>query len=262
MSKDIPVLFLGHGSPMIALEDNKLTNNFKKIGKIIMDEYKPKAVLSISAHWFKLSNKIQSAENPKQIYDFSGFPKELSEVKYEPKGSSDLTDKVVDILKDEVEIDDSWGIDHGTWTVLKHLFPSAKLPVVQLSVNRAYTFEEMYKLGKRLISLRKDFLVIGSGNIVHNLYKTDLSVNGGSDQTKSFDSYIEELIKNQDYENLSKIKNHPDYKYAVNYRDHFSPLAYILGLSNKDKALIFNKAYDLSSISMTSYAFGLDFDQI
>lgn len=252
----LPVLFVGHGSPMIALEESERTENFKQIGKEIIDKHKPEGILSISAHWFRTENRVQSSSKPEQVYDMSGFPKELYQVKYEPEGNRALTDKVIDILGDKVLIDDSWGIDHGTWSVLVHMFPKVDIPVVQLNVNMIADFPEMYDLGQQLSELRNKYLIIGSGNIVHNLWKVDWNNKYGSDSTVRFDSYIKSLILNNNYDEIFSIENHPDYKYAVPTKDHFSPLLYTLGAAKDSKAEVFNEGYNLGSISMTSYIFG------
>ena len=135
--KRMPTLFVGHGSPMMALEHTETTNTFKSIGENIIKNYdKPKAILAISAHWYADGTYIQSAENPKQIYDMYGFPQELYEVVYPAKGDSNLTKEVQKLLGNSVSINDTWGIDHGMWTVLVHMFPDASIPVVQLSINK------------------------------------------------------------------------------------------------------------------------------
>lgn len=252
----LPVLFVGHGSPMIALEESERTNNFKLIGKEIVEKHKPEGILVISAHWFRTENRVQSSAKPKQVFDMSGFPRELYQVKYEPEGNRALTDDIINILTDKVEIDDSWGIDHGTWSVLVHMFPEADIPVVQLNVNMLADYNEMYELGQKLSELRNKYLIIGSGNIVHNLWKVDWNDKEGSDQTVRFDSYVKELIQNNNYDDVININTHLDYKYAVPTKDHFSPLIYVLGAAKNSKAEVFNEGYDLGSISMTSYIFG------
>lgn len=157
----MPVIFSGHGSPMIALEHNNITEGMEAAGKTILNTYgKPKAILAISGHWFVDGTFIQSAETPKQIYDMYGFPDELYHLKYTVSGNIDLTDEVQSILGDTVSIDDSWGIDHGTWTVLVHMFPDADIPVVQLSVNRRLNSKDSFELGKKLISLREQGYLI------------------------------------------------------------------------------------------------------
>ena len=144
----LPSLFVGHGSPMIALEDSQITENFKQIGDYIIDTYgKPKAILAISAHWFTRGSFCQDDENPRQIYDMYGFPQELYEVKYPAKGDKMLAEKIQKLLSDEgIRINNEWGIDHGTWTVLVHMFPKADIPIVQLSVNGLASEDEVYQI--------------------------------------------------------------------------------------------------------------------
>lgn len=253
----MPVIFVGHGSPTIALEDHELTRNFEKVGQIIKEKYQPQAILSISAHWFRTKNRIQSAQWPQQIYDFRGFPAELSQIKYEPRGCKDLTNRLIDIYQDQVIVDDTWGIDHGTWTVLYHMFPDADIPVVQLSIDMLSDYDHMYEFAKKLRRLRDKYMVFGTGNIVHNLWKADWTNDSGSQATDRFDNYIEDIILSGNYEKIKDVESHQDYKYAVPQKDHFSPLVYALAASEADEAMVFNKSYQLGSISMTSYAFGV-----
>ena len=168
MGKRMPVIFSGHGSPMIALEQNDITEGMKKIGKKVISEYgKPKAILAVSAHWYTRGTFTQSTKDPSQIYDMYGFPRELYQVKYPVHGDQALTDRIKGLLGNQVSIDDSWGIDHGTWTVLVHMFPKADIPVVQLSVDGTLTSEECFEIGKKLAPLREEgYLIFGSGNIV------------------------------------------------------------------------------------------------
>lgn len=254
----LPTLFMGHGSPMIALEDTEITRNFKKIGDYIIENYeKPKAILCISAHWFTRGNFTQNEEYPRQIYDMYGFPKQLYEVEYKVKGDSILSEKVLDLLKDEnVSLNNDWGIDHGTWTVLVHMFPKADIPVVQLSVNGIIGEREVYNIGKKLKDLRNEgYLILGSGNIVHNLRLTDWENEGGSKENKEFDKFIVENIKSQNFENVIKHRENPYSTYAVPTKDHFYPLLYVLGASEGDKVEVFNQVGTLGSISMTSFIF-------
>ena len=164
--KKMPAVFVGHGSPMIALDHNELTETYRRLGERILAEFgKPKAILMISAHWYTRGTLVQSAAKPRQVYDMYGFPKELYELKYEPAGCADLTRAVTDLLGEGVEVDDSWGIDHGTWSILVHIFPQADIPVVQLSINGLIDARQSYELGQKLASLReKGYLIMGSGS--------------------------------------------------------------------------------------------------
>ena len=255
----MPVIFVGHGDPMIALKINEMTETLKKIGKDIIEKHgEPKAILCISAHWYTKDTFIQSTEIPNQVYDMFGFPNELYEVKYPVKGSKELTKEVEKILGDEVKINDDWGIDHGTWTVFVHMFPEAKIPVVQLSVNANLSANKAYKLGEKLAKLReKDYLIVGSGNIVHNLRKIEWDNPKGTQEADKFDRYILENISKREDEKVIKYEEHEYSNYAVPTPDHFMPILYILGASQGEKPYIFNEMRELGSLSMTSYAFGL-----
>ena len=255
----MPVIFVGHGDPMIALKINEMTETLKKIGKDIIEKYgEPKAILCISAHWYTKDTFIQSSEIPNQIYDMFGFPNELYEVKYPVKGSEELTKEVEKILGNEVKINDDWGIDHGTWTVFVHMFPEAKIPVVQLSLNANLNTEKTYKLGEKLAKLReKGYLIVGSGNIVHNLRKIEWDNPKGSQEADKFDRYILDNISKREDEKVIKYEEHEYSNYAVPTPDHFMPILYILGASQGEKPYIFNEMRELGSLSMTSYAFGL-----
>lgn len=162
--KKMPAVFVGHGSPMIALDHNELTETYRRLGERILAEFgKPKAILMISAHWYTRGTLVQSAAKPRQVYDMYGFPKELYELKYEPAGCADLTRAVTDLLGEGVEVDDSWGIDHGTWSILVHIFPQADIPVVQLSINGLIDARQSYELGQKLASLReKGYLIMAA----------------------------------------------------------------------------------------------------
>ena len=255
----MPVIFVGHGDPMIALKINEMTETLKKIGKNIIEKHgEPKAILCISAHWYTKDTFIQSTEIPNQVYDIFGFPNELYEVKYPVKGSKELTKDVEKILGNEVKINDDWGIDHGTWTVFVHMFPEAKIPVVQLSVNANLSTNKAYKLGEKLAKLReKGYLIVGSGNIVHNLRKIEWDNPKGTQEADKFDRYILENISKREDEKVIKYEEHEYSNYAVPTPDHFMPILYILGASQGEKPYIFNEMRELGSLSMTSYAFGL-----
>ena len=257
--KKMPVIFVGHGDPMIALKINEMTETLKKIGKDIIEKYgEPKAILCISAHWYTKDTFIQSTEIPNQVYDMFGFPNELYEVKYPVKGSKELTKDVEKILGNEVKINDDWGIDHGTWTVFVHMFPEAKIPVVQLSVNANLNTEKTYKLGEKLAKLReKGYLIVGSGNIVHNLRKIEWNNSKGTQEANKFDRYILDNISKREDEKVIKYEEHEYSNYAVPTPDHFMPILYILGASQGEKPYIFNEVRELGSLSMTSYVFGL-----
>lgn len=255
----MPVVFFGHGSPMIAIEDNKITREFNRIGKLIKDKYgMPKAILSISAHWYTDKTLIQSVQRPKQIYDMYGFPKELYELKYEVDGNSNLTNRVIELLGDKVKVDDNWGIDHGTWSVLNHVFPKADIPIVQISVNGAISTREIYEIGEKLSVLREEgFLIIGSGNLVHNLRLVEWGNEGGTKLTEEFNKYIVDNVVDRNDDIVVNYKNIENYLYSIPSPDHFLPIIYILGATKGEKPLVFNNICNLGTISMTGFAFGL-----
>ena len=196
--KKTPVIFIGHGSPMLAIDENDLTREMQRIGADILNSpEKPKAILAISAHWYAPGTYIQSAEKPRQVYDMYGFPEELYQLKYPVRGCSDLTKEVCDRLGSDVSINDSWGIDHGTWSVMVHMFPDASIPVVQLSVNSHLRTEQCVEIGRKLAPLREQgYLIWGSGNIVHNLRRIEWNNRGGSDQAEHFSQYIVDNVLN------------------------------------------------------------------
>lgn len=255
--KRMPTLFVGHGSPMMALEHTEITNTFTSIGQNIINNYgKPKAILAISAHWYTDGTYIQSAENPKQIYDMYGFPQELYEVVYPAKGDSNLTKEVQKLLGNSVSINDTWGIDHGMWTVLVHMFPDASIPVVQLSINKYLSPKEAYQLGTKLQSLRDEgYLIMGSGNIVHNLRRIEWDNPSGTSATIEFDQYISKAVLENDINAIVNYTRHPQASYAAPTPDHYLPLIYIMGASESAKPTIFNQTYSLGSLSMTGFIF-------
>nr|WP_317429943.1 class III extradiol ring-cleavage dioxygenase [uncultured Mitsuokella sp.] len=187
-----------------------------------------------------------------------GFPPELYELKYEPTGCADLTRDVTDLLGADVEIDDSWGIDHGAWSILVHIFPEADIPVVQLSVNGDITERAAYDLGQRLAVLRdKGYLIMGSGNVVHNLRRVEWENEHGNPAADRFDDAIKAAIEQRNDEAVIDYHRYPDADYAVPTPDHFLPLLYILGASEGEMPYIFNNVRNLGSMALTGYAFGL-----
>ena len=255
--KRMPALFIGHGSPMMALEHTETTNTFKTIGQNIIKEYgTPKAILAISAHWYADGTYIQSAENPKQIYDMYGFPQELYEVVYPAKGDSTLTNKVQQLLGNAVSINNNWGIDHGMWTILVHMFPDASIPVVQLSINKYLNPNEMYQLGVKLQSLRDEgYLIMGSGNIVHNLRLLEWDNPSGTAATIEFDQHISKAVLENDVDTVVNYTTHPHASYAAPTPEHYLPLIYILGASEGAKPMVFNQIYNSGTLSMTGFIF-------
>lgn len=254
-----PSIFVGHGSPMTAIEDNILTQNFEKVGREMIQKFgRPGAVLSISAHWFSWGQFVQTEEEPRQIYDMTGFPEELYRVKYPIKGDSSLGERVVDLLgPDHVSVNNKWGIDHGSWSVLCHMFPQAEIPVVQLSVDGRAKPEEVYAIGERLRPLREEgILLLGSGNIVHNLREASWEDQEASPETLDFDRFIVDHVRQRDDSAILAYEGQESASYAVPTPDHFYPLLYILGASQGDTVTVFNRASQLRAISMSSFLFG------
>ena len=255
MSK-MPVVFIGHGSPMNAIEDNIFTKNWRDIAKKIPE---PKAIISISAHWYTKGTKIMNEENPKTIYDMYGFPQELYEIIYNSPGDPKLAEYSKSLISKNSQYDDSWGIDHGTWSVLVHMYPNRDIPVFQISIDATAPPEVHYEIGQELKSLREQgVLLFGSGNIVHNLRMIDWNMKeSGFNWAYEFDNYIRKNIENKNHENIINYSSLGESaKLAVPTPDHFYPLFYILGATDsEDKISIYNDSCTMGSLSMTSYLF-------
>jgi len=252
----MPILFIGHGSPINAIENNYFTNNFEQIVKNIK---KPKAIICISAHWLTDGTKVTAMKKPKTIHDFYGFPKELYDIEYPAYGDVNLAKEIKSLLNPiNVDLDMEWGLDHGTWSILRHMYPDANIPVVQISIDYAKPADYHFNLAKKLSSLRSlGILIIGSGNIVHNLNKVDFNnietLNYGYDWAKRAQKFINELIIKGDFENLLNYKQNEDLDLAIPTPDHYLPLIYILGLKEKDEIVeLFNDILVGGSLSMTS----------
>ncbi len=259
MAETMPIIFVGHGNPMNALSKNAYTDGWAAMGTSIP---RPRAVLAISAHWYIPGCAVTAHSAPRTIHDFGGFPKELYDVQYPAPGSPELARKVKDLLSPvSVELDESWGIDHGTWSVLTHIFPHADVPVVQLSIDKRQPPLFHYELGKRLSSLREEgVLVMGSGNLVHNLHAYAWGEKGvqAFDWAVRFENQIKEmLLKGDDtgvvaYENLGS-----DAMLSIPTPDHYLPLLYVLGLRRKNDRIEFPvQGVDGGSISMLAIRIG------
>ena len=250
----MPVVFVGHGSPMNAIEDNEYSRSWRSIADRIP---RPEVIISISAHWYTEGTKIMNEEEPRTIYDMYGFPKELYEIVYNSPGSPNIAKAAKKLISKETEYDNSWGIDHGTWSVLIHMYPERDIPVFQISVDAYAPPEIHYNIGKEIKALReKGVLIFGTGNIVHNLRLVDWhKKNKGFDWAYEFDDYIYKNILNNTHENIIKYDEIGDIaKLAVPTPDHFYPLLYILGASDKEERVsVFNKSCELGSLTMTGY---------
>lgn len=255
----MPVVFFGHGSPMNAIEENDYTRSLQKFGKSIPP---PKAILCISAHWMTKGSWVTHMNQPKTIHDFYGFPQPLFDVQYPAPGDAKLADQIRELVKDpSIYADDSeWGLDHGTWAVLKHVYPEAKIPIIQLSMDMTQPIEFHYKLGEKLKSLRKQgVLIVGSGNIVHNLRKISWDENAPAHPlTVEFDNWVKQKINSKDHKALiHEALTTEAGKFSAPTPDHYYPLLYILGASeDSDKIDYFHEGYQNSSISMRCVKFG------
>ena len=256
-TEKMPLLFLGHGNPMNAILENEYTLAWRQIGKSLP---KPNAIICISAHWETNGTYVTAMENPKTIHDFYGFPKILFDVNYPAKGNVELANETKkNILNTSVELDYEWGFDHGSWSVLKHLYPEADVPVIQLSLNRTQSPQWHYQLAKELAFLRKKgVLIIGSGNIVHNLQMINWQTKNPSDWALEANEKIKQLISENNHAALIDYKKLGSaLQLAIPTPEHFLPLLYILGLKNEDESeFFFNDKTDLGSISMTSLQLG------
>lgn len=250
----MPVLFVGHGSPMNAIEPNEFTARWEEIGKALPV---PKAILSVSAHWFTRQSSVGSGADPRMIYDMYGFPRALYEVRYPVKGSRELSQRVSALLGTKVTVDDTWGLDHGSWSVLLYLFPKADVPVIQLSVNGTLAPEEQYQIGRSLRPLRDEgVLILGSGNVVHNLREIEWDNPEGTEKADRFDRQIRDAVQQGDVPSLLHYKEWKDASYAVPTPDHLDPLFYCLGaVTEQDHAEVFNDRRVMGSLSMTGYLF-------
>lgn len=257
----MPVLFLGHGSPMNAIEENEFVKGFRTIAQTIL---RPTAIVCISAHWYTKGTFVTAMENPKTIHDFGGFPKALFDVQYPAKGSPELAHTIQQtILSTSVGLDQHWGLDHGAWSVLKHLYPNADIPVVQLSIDYSLSPQQHFDLAKQIASLRsKGILIVGSGNIVHNLGLVDFAkineIGYGFDWAKEVREKVNKALLEGDFKTLIQYeKIGKAMQLAVPTPDHYLPLLYTLGLQkpNEDVSL-FNDQLLAGSLSMTSVKIG------
>ncbi|MGI6192132.1 MAG: 4,5-DOPA dioxygenase extradiol [Christensenellales bacterium] len=250
----MPALFVGHGSPMNAIEDNNYTRTWKNIAQSIP---KPEVILSVSAHWYTKGTRIMNEEKPRTVYDMYGFPEELYRVKYHTAGSPEMAKAVKELISRDSKYDNSWGIDHGTWSVLVHMYPDRDIPVFQISIDADASPEEHYKIGRELRTLREQgVLIFGTGNIVHNLRLVDWhKANKGFDWAYEFDEYIYENILNKNHENILKYEELGRIsRLAVPTPEHFDPLLYVLGASYEDdKISVYNQSCELGSLTMTAY---------
>ena len=253
----MPVVFFGHGSPMNTLARNAYTEAWRKIGEAIPA---PKAIVCVSAHWYTEGTAVTAMNRPRTIHDFYGFPQDLFDVQYPAPGKPELAFRVRELLAPvDVALDDSWGLDHGTWSVLKHAYPEADIPVVQLSIDGTQPPEYHYEIARRLAPLRDEgILVAGSGNVVHNLRLMRPGAQA-FDWAVRFNESIRGALAARDHATLIGFeKLGADARLSVPTPEHYLPLLYIAGLQREDEAMTFPvDGYDLGSVSMLSAAAGL-----
>lgn len=256
----MPVLFLGHGNPMNAIVDNEFTEGWRNIGKTLPE---PVAILCISAHWETSGTFITAMKAPKTIHDFGGFPEELYEVQYPAPGSPELAEKLKNQIGEaRVGLDEKWGLDHGCWSVMRHLYPDAGIPVMQLSLNYNMSARQHYELGRELQAFRKKgILIVGSGNMVHNLRMVawnKLNENYGFDWAIEAGEKMKKYILEGDHMQLINYENQGRaFDLAIPTPDHYLPLLYALALKDGDeKVTIFNDKPVGGSLTMTSLKIG------
>ncbi|GAA0725288.1 4,5-DOPA dioxygenase extradiol [Dactylosporangium roseum] len=251
----MPAAFVGHGSPMNTLEHNRYTAAWRAFGASVP---RPRAILVVSAHWYINATAVTAMSRPRTIHDFYGFPQRLFDVRYPAPGAPELADEIAEVVEPAwVGRDvDSWGLDHGTWSVLCHAFPDADIPVVQLSINAYKPFDYHLDLGARLAPLRdRGVLIMGSGNVVHNLGGMDRDrPDSGFDWAQRFDEQATALML-EDPAEVATMDGHLDFARAVPTPDHFIPLLYVAGLAGSTPACaeVLVDGYAYGSLSMTAY---------
>src|SRR3989344_210730 len=253
--KRMPVLFVGHGSPLNAIEENEFTRAWKKIGEVLP---LPKLILCISAHWLRERTALTAMPRPKTIHDFYGFPPELYALHYPAAGSPEQALQIQRLVKSvPVELDQEWGLDHGSWSVLRHIYPKATIPVVQLSLDYQLSLQKALEIGKELSILRsKGVLILGSGNLVHNL----MVMNPLAEPfpwAVEFDQMVKEKLVSKKYDGLVNYTKHPSSRMAHPTNDHYLPLLYVIGAAFQEDPQFFNEKIVYGSISMRSIIFGL-----
>lgn len=259
MTKPLPAVFFGHGNPMNAVQVNAYTDAWRRIGEALP---RPRTILSISAHWFLPGTGVTVVDRPRTIHDFGGFPRELYDVQYPARGAPAMALRVQEVLAPlPVKLDTSWGLDHGTWSVLRHVYPDADVPVIQLSIDETQPPAYHFEIGRRLAPLRDDgIFILGSGNLVHNLhtYAWGQHTQEPYEWAVEFERRAKELMQAHDfgplidYESLGR-----DATLSVPTPDHYLPLLYVLGTWREGDAIAFPvEGVDGGSISMLAVSIG------
>lgn len=245
--KQMPALFIGHGSPINIIRDNSFTQNLKNISKTF---HEPNAIIVISAHWYENETLISNSEEQETIYDFYNFPDELYDITYEPKGNPDLANHISNILENS-RLEDR-GLDHGAWSILKHLYPNANIPTFQISINKNLSYQQHFEFAKLLTKLREHgVLIIGSGNITHNLRLTNRYAQKPDNWAVVFDNYVKQSFSKKAFLNLVTLRDEPIFNIAHPYDDHYIPLLYTAGVTKEDdKIEYFHEEIVSANISM------------
>lgn len=268
MTERMPVLFVGHGSPMNAIEDNEWTRRWEQEGARLLERHRPKAVLAVSAHWYADGLCVSDAAANRHINDMYGFPDELYQVEYAPAGNPELAHRVLGLLNASPEVaaagraaaDTSWGVDHGVWSVLCRMLPEDDIPVVMMSVDGRRTPKQLFAAGWALAPLRDEgVLIFGSGNVVHNLRRCDFSMgDGGYPEAVAFDRSVADAVRERDFARAADYRLHGDWRLACGPADHFDPLPVVLGVAAPDDTVsVWNQSYQAGALSMTSFTIGL-----
>ena len=259
MPQIMPAIFFGHGNPMNAIMKNNYTEGWRRMGK---QTPRPKAILSISAHWFVPDTGVTISTAPRTIHDFGGFPRELYQVQYAAPGDPELARRVKTLLEPlQVNLDNSWGLDHGTWSVLRHVYPAADVPVVQLSIDETQPSSFHFEIGRRLAPLRDEgILIVGSGNLVHNLhtYAWGRHAPDPYDWAIRFENEAKEMMLAGEYKPLIDYETlGPDASLSIPTPDHYLPLLYVIATRQRGEVITFPiEGVDGGSISMLSVQIG------
>lgn len=251
----MPTLFIGHGSPMNAIEDNAFTSNWKKIAESLP---RPEVILSVSAHWFTEGTRVMDDPAPPTIYDMYGFPKALYEIVYDAPGAPEAAKTIMKQISHPCVMDHSWGLDHGTWSVLRVMYPERDIPVLQLSIDGRASAQTHFEIGKSLASLRdQGIMILGSGNVVHNLRRVRMTMEAGFDWAQEFDNYICQNVTQRRFDDVIHYSRAGSVaELAFPTHEHFDPLLYVIGASHEQDTLkVYNEVCTMGSISMTSYVF-------